>query len=334
MSARWPRGLPAGGRIHLWAPSSPAATVFPRRFGRGADALQALGYEVRAGASCAAAEGAGTLAPKALADELHQALANESCHAVMAVTGGWAMLPVLPLLELEEIAGAGKPIIGYSDVSSLVNVVAAAGLVAFHGPMVMPEFGEGDGPWWYTVDSFQAVVGGLQARHVVEPAPAWSDEVLWWDKDDRRRRREIRGRGYRALSYGIGEGPIWGGNVGSLCLLAGTGLWPAVPDDAVVLVEAWQIAPDEWWARLEQLRMCGVFERASAVVVGRMGQPRPTATGYDEYDDVVRMVVPAGVPVLADVDAGHTEPMCTLPIGGRARVTCAGDRCELALLAP
>jgi hypothetical protein len=80
-------------------------------------------------------------------------------------------------------------------------------------------------------------------------------------------------------------------------------------------------AVDSYLTDLEQL---GVFEAAAGLVIGR-------PYGYDEeacatlWRVVEERTRDAALPVLGDVDCGHTDPMLTLPIGARA-VLDAGAR--------
>lgn len=74
--------------------------------------------------------------------------------------------------------------------------------------------------------------------------------------------------------------------------------------------------------RLEALGFRISFGRIAALVIGRFQR----ASGMDRSTLaflVSRLDLPAGVPVVANVDAGHTDPMATIPIGGRASVEAA-----------
>ena len=333
MTINWPVPLPPRARIGVWAPSCPGPVAFPRRFERGLAALRAAGHTVTVGKSCDAALGAGTLAPDALAAELHDLL--DECDGVLAAVGGWTLTPVLPHLDWDRIGRAATPIVGYSDLTSLLNLTACrAGLVAFHGPMLISEWGEAGGPWPHTSTEFATVLGQRWTSHLVPQPLEWSDENLFWDRDDTRRQHGNSGaQPVRTLHAGCAEGRLWGGSLIVLGLLLGTPLWPAPEPGSIVLVEVDGIAPDELWARLTQFRLAGVFDDAAAVVVSKIGRPGCTVSGFADLDEVISACVPASVPLAAGVDFGHTEPMSTLPIGGWARLSCPADATpELVLL--
>ncbi|MFJ3671378.1 LD-carboxypeptidase [Streptomyces sp. NPDC090106] len=341
-AARWPEPLPDGAKLGVWAPSSPAPVVFPRRFARGLDALRRRGHTVVVGDSCRSAEGPSTLPPAALAEELHTLL--EETDGVIAAVGGWTLTPVLPYLDFDRIGRAGKPLVGYSDLTSLVNLVPhRSGLVAFHGPMTVSEWGEADGPWEATETEFDQL---LAARHpwtertvatAGERSDEWSDENLFWDREDDRRRHGHGGaQPPRVLRTGTAQGPLWGGSLLVLGLLLGTPLWPEPAPGSVLFLEADGMAPDEFWARLEQFRLAGVLDRAAGVVLSRVSGPRPTSTGFAGYDETLLRVLPDGLPVAAGLPLGHADPMLTLPVGGTARLQCQDPAAapRLTLLRP
>ncbi|MFJ6722355.1 LD-carboxypeptidase [Streptomyces sp. NPDC091259] len=337
--AQWPSPLELGARVSVWAPSSPAPHAFPRRFARGVQALRDDGFTVRTLPSCAAAEGVSTLSPVELAAELHRELQDPQCDAVVTAVGGWTLISVLPHLDWELIAEASKPLIGYSDITGLLNAVAGrSGLVTFHGPMVVSEWGEAGGPWRRTRDQFRTVtnLSAAGGEYLIEAAAEWSDELLWWDKEDTRRRAPRAGgecvRTVRA-SCTVAEGPLWGGNLTVLSLLLGTP-YLQQPEGSLVFLETEAIAPDELAARLWQLRLAGVFDKAAGVVMSRIGRPRACLSGFADYDEVIRSVVPAHLPVAAGYDLGHSEPMATLPVGGLARLECADQVLPRLVLLP
>jgi muramoyltetrapeptide carboxypeptidase LdcA involved in peptidoglycan recycling len=102
---------------------------------------------------------------------------------------------------------------------------------------------------------------------------------------------------------------------------------------AILSLELSEEAPspahvDAYLSDLEQL---GVFDAVAGLVVGRPMR-------YDDgqaaalWDVVVDRTARAGIPVLGNIDLGHTDPMLTRPIGARARLDPGGP--EFRLLEP
>lgn len=319
---RWPDPLPPEPSVGVWAPSSPAAAVYPQRFGRGVEALAASGFKVIVAESALQTGDVAPLPPQALAQELLELL--ESCDAVVAAVGGWTCIRLLQHLDYDTIGAASKPIVGYSDLTTILTVVTERSrLVTFHGPMVLSEWGEYAGPWQYTRKSFLDVLR-LEQEARYREATSWTDELLWWDRDDDRPRSPAGSHReqLRVLRPGTATGAIWGGNINALCLLAGTPFWAQPPTDAIVALEGEALSPEEYAARLEQLRLIGVFQNASGIMIGKMSQPKDAVSGFSDFDSLTLEVIRTDVPVAAGLDIGHTEPMWTLPIGAQAELTC------------
>lgn len=78
---------------------------------------------------------------------------------------------------MNSIAANPTILCGYSDITSLHHGIhRATGLVTFHGPAVIPQWGAVGGPFDYTVDHFQRVVG--EARPPGRLPHSATDEVI------------------------------------------------------------------------------------------------------------------------------------------------------------
>jgi muramoyltetrapeptide carboxypeptidase len=330
LGLRVPAAPAPGQALGLWTPSSPAPALFPRRWGRAMEALSTAGFEVVTAASTVANAGVGAADPRELAADLHRLLRDDRVGAIMGTTGGHTSSTVLRYVDWDLVREAGKPIIGYSDLTSVLwATLSRARLVSFHGPMVISEWGEFGGPWPYTVGNLRACLDPRTAPVELAPPPQWTDESLWWDSTDDRRRTAVPGT-WRCLLPGTAEGWLLPGCAPTASLLFGTPYLPDV-EGAIVCLEFLEMGPDQVWAHLTQWADSGLLDRIAGLVIGRHFRPRTAAGGSGDFDEVVRAVVGRrNLPVLVDVDFGHTEPRLTLPVGARARLDATG--CGLTLL--
>ncbi|MFC0542582.1 S66 peptidase family protein [Kutzneria chonburiensis] len=329
MVTRLPHQPAPNAAIAVWTPSSPAPALFPRRYRR---ALAALGREVVVTPSSATNNGISAADPRQLADELHKLLLDDRVGAVLCTTGGYTCSAVLRHIDWELVREAALPIIGYSDVTSMLwATLACAGLVTFHGPMLMSEWGEWGGPWAYTMDALRRALDPAMRPEPLRAPASWTDETLWWDREDTRRRVERTGP-WRCLVPGTAEGWLLPGCAQTAAYLFGTSYLPDV-DGALLCLEFTGMGPDQVWAHLIQWADSGLLDRVAGLVIGRHSGARAAAGGSTDFDAVVRAVVgDRDLPVLVDVDFGHTEPMVTLPVGSRAVLDATA--CQLTLLAP
>jgi len=293
-----PRALRAGDRIAVVAPASP----FRREeFAAGLDELRRLGFEPVYEPSVFDRQVYVAGAARTRAAAIRAALADDSVVAIMAVRGGYGSVQVLPLLDPAEVRRARKPIVGYSDLTSLLTFVNGnCGMVAFHGPTVAGRLDRGqDG---YDRASF---LGALTRDEPLGTLTSSQIEVL---------------------QGGEAAGPLFGGNLTQLAASMGTPFAFDPPVGCVLFLEDVNERPyrlDRLWT---QLSLAGVIGRAAAIVLGDF-------SGCDETDEQVRgrdtlaaLARDCAGPVLFGFPAGHTPGAAfTLPLGVRARVVTSGQ---------
>lgn len=330
-----PRVRP-GDAVAVVSPSLGAVGRWPHRVERATAYLESLGLRVLLMANATRSDGWASAPPQARADDLHQAFLDHEVAVVLAGIGGNHSNQVLPLLDYELIRAHPKVFQGYSDITVLHWAIARhAGLATFYGPALVPELGEFPRVLSHT-DRFLRAAWLGEEPIGYEPADVWTDELLDWNtKADLTRPRELRAsEGWVAIRDGAASGPLLGGCLETICWhLKGSAAW-LDPTGAILFLETSEEAPspasvDAYLTDLEQL---GVFEAAAGLVFGRpYGYPAEDAAAL--WEVVARRTEASGLPVLANVEAGHTDPMLTLPLGVEAELD-AGRRTLRLLEAP
>jgi len=328
---RPPRVQP-GDTVAVVSPSFGAVGLFPHRVERARSYLRSMGLKVRLMSNSQRAEGWVSAPPRARVDDIHQAFLDDQVRIVLAGIGGNHSNQLLTHLDYELIRSHPKIFQGYSDVTVLHwAFLKSAGLSPFHGPALVPELGENPHVLPYTDRHLRAVWFGSEPIKF-EPAGEWTDEFLdWGERQDLSRPRQLRPcEGWITLREGVAEGWLLGGCLETICWhLKGSASW-IDPVGAIFFLETSEDAPspadvDAYLTDLEQL---GVFDMAVGLVFAR-------PYGYDEErtDALWRVVTErtekAAIPVLANVDLGHTDPMLTLPLGATARLDAGAKHLEL-----
>ena len=147
----FPPSVKPGDTVMLVSPSSPLVKDQPVE--ELAQLVETLGFRVRVGASChsSTARGYAAAPPEVRAADIHTGFADPSVRAVWCTRGGSTAWQLLPLLDYDLIRANPKPLIGFSDVTTLhLAVGQRCGLVTYHGPTANRVFGwgEGDGFSW------------------------------------------------------------------------------------------------------------------------------------------------------------------------------------------
>jgi len=289
--------------------------------------MRAHGYDVVVAEHATGNDGIAAAAPASVAADLHALLSDDRVDAVVCAAGGHTSSLVLPFVDWDLVREAAKPIIGYSDATAVLwATLVHAGLITYHGPMAVSEWGEHGGVMPYTAEQFSTVVFGTPAGgvHEIEPPGRWTDEVLWWDTEDDRPRITHAGD-WRCLVPGVAEGWLLPGCANTAGLLFGTGHLPDT-EGAILCLDFFGSSPEKVWVQLGQWAEAGLLKGLAGAVIARHGCPRAAAAGSTDFDGVLLNVFgPLGIPVLVDVDFGHTEPRLTLPVGGPALLD-AGHR--------
>ncbi|MBK5228343.1 MAG: LD-carboxypeptidase [Actinobacteria bacterium] len=198
----------------------------------------------------------------------------------------------------------------------------------FYGPALVSELGEHPQVLPYT-DRWLRAAWLHSEPLAFEPAEEWTDEFLDWDeKRDLERPRTLhKGNGWVCIRPGRAEGSLLGGCLETIAWhVRGTDIW-IDPGGAVLFLETSEESPSpaHVYGYLTTLERDGVLDLIAGLVIGR-------PYGYDEeakkalFEVIARHTESAGIPVLADVDLGHTDPMLTLPLGATATLDAAGLR--------
>ena len=309
-----PPRLAPGARIALIAPAGPLLERDDRT--RGEELCRALGMEPVMAPNAGSRYGylAGTDEQR-LAD-LNAALTNARVDAVWCLRGGYGMTRILPGVDFAALERHPKPVIGYSDITALINAIARrSGVVAFHGPMSRSSLS----PFsrWH----FDRVLTNLSEAgrlgRIAQPA-----DVLV--------PRENR---LVTLSPGVAEGRLAGGNLTMIQALIGTQYFPDL-DDAILFLE--DVGEDLYSVdrMLAHLRMIGALARLKGVIVGRFTEmKRGTDDGALGFDEVLETYfLPLKIPVAYGFPLGHIDDQWTLPIGVKARLDASA--CEVEVLEP
>jgi len=264
--------------------------------------IEALGLRTRVAPNAMARHGFLAGSDEQRLADLNDALRDPEVRGIFALRGGYGTMRLLPHVDYDALARDPKVVLGYSDLTALLNTMTArTGVVTLHGP--------------------------------VATSGAWSERVREW------LRPMLFGRdvptnhsdeGALVITGGAASGRIAGGNLSLVASLLGT---PYAIDfrDAIVVLEDVDEAPYRVDRMLTQMRLAGAFDGARAVLFGH-------CVGCDVEDDHVYGDVKLhdvlkdrlgdlALPVLAEVPVGHMDEQWTLPIGAQA--TLDADRHSL-----
>lgn len=231
-------------------------------------------------------------------DELEEALADPEAVAIVAARGGYGTTRLLPDLCVDRIRDAGKPLVGFSDITALHALWQRAEVSSLHGSMVAA-LGRSDpetrAEWIAALEGDAPPLGGLEE---------WA--------------------------AGSAEGPLVGGNLAVLGALVGTPYAPPL-EGALLLLEDIGERPYRIDRVLTSMRHAGWLQRVAGVVVGELKDCRAGSDGVTPEAVLRERLGDLGVPVAGALPVGHGVVNTPLWLGRRYRLDAGAGSLEPVL---
>jgi muramoyltetrapeptide carboxypeptidase len=222
---------------------------------------------------------------------------NPQVKAVIASTGGYGAVRLLPHLEPSIFENNPKALVGYSDITALhLWLMRRANLRSFHGP---------------TVDDL--------VPSVRDPTMASLLTALTTPCPPTKLGRELS----RGVVPGKATGRLVGGNLSLVQQTIGTS-YQVDLDGAILFIEETRDPMSVVDERLVHLRAAGLLENVTGIVFGQLSLDR---SEEDEFEDfLLDLISDLDVPVLMDFPAGHENPNLTIPFGTEVELVVEEQR--------
>lgn len=266
--------------------------------------------------------------PQARAEDLMNAFKDPTIKGIFSNIGGSESIRLLPYIDFDVIRDNPKVFIGYSDSTVTHLFCHKAGISSFYGPAILMDFAENVEMHEYTVEALKKALFTVSAIGEVKPATEWTSERLEWIIENKDKKRKMNtNKGYELLQgSGIAQGRLIGGCIEVLEFAKGTSLWPAKEywKDSILFFETSEELPTpsniEYWLRNYGTQ--GILQQAKGIIFGKPQNEKY----YEEYKESIRVIMKElsleNLPVLYNLNFGHTEPKFVLPYGAMAEINC------------
>ncbi|MCX6784471.1 MAG: LD-carboxypeptidase [Candidatus Komeilibacteria bacterium] len=258
--------------------------------------------------------------------DLHQAFSDKNVKAIFSVIGGFNSNQLLRYLDWDLIKSNPKIFCGYSDTTAISDALyAKTGLVNYYGPSYS-SFGQ-KLYFDYTLEYMKKCLLDSET-FVLEPSQQWSDDVWYLDQQNR---KLITNEGPWIINEGLAEGIILGGNLCTFNLLQGTEYFPDLTDSILFLEDDEIVFPEIFDRDLQSLIHLPDFSGVKGLAIGRF-QKASNMT----KEKLIRIIKTKKelnhLPVVANLDFGHTDPQFTFPIGGISQIDSANNHFQLKII--
>lgn len=339
MKFHQPSRLKPGDKVAILSPSSGMPFLFPWVYEQGLERLKSV-FHLDPVEFPSARQSSDYLSrhPQARADDINRAFSDPSIKAIIATIGGNDQIRILPYLDKNVISVNPKIFMGYSDCTNLHLFLWNLGIISYYGGAIMTQFARGGGMEEYTIQSirkafFDSSIGEIQASSEYSDA-----DLEWADKKNLSKKPPSypgKGWGWHNWNNQLITGRLWGGCLEVLDFhLSVKRYLPDVDrlNETVLFIETSEEMPTEGFVYrfIASLGELGLLKRFKAILVaypkGQFCDKLPPG-GRDAYlinqQEAIKNALKdyqAAIPVVFNMNFGHTDPQMILPNGGNVSI--------------
>lgn len=291
-----PPSLKPGDTIALICPAHPL--LAKEDLDIATETLNALGFKVRVGKHVTDRYGYLAGKDKDRAADVNEMFSDKAVQGIIAIHGGWGCARILPYLDYDLIKKNPKVLMGYSDITALLNAIyTKTGLVTFHGPVASSTWNS------FTVDSFKKVLIDAEKAEFKNPTKITTGLVQTQDR-------------IQTISSGIANGELVGGNLTVLSAMVGSSYLPNFKGKILFLEDIGE-SIYRIDRMLTHLKLAGILEQISGFIWGKCSDcPPEKGFGSLTFDDLFNdHIKPLGIPAFSGSMIGHITDKFTIPIG-------------------
>lgn len=267
--------------------------------------LRKLGYKTKLGKNVFGQHGYFSATDEERANEFMELIQDDEVNGIFFIRGGWGCARILDLLDYQIISRNPKVIMGFSDITALLNAITInAGIVTFHGP-------GGNSTWNdYSVNYINRLLRD-------------GEKVVYQNSS--------ADLSIKTYTSGKAEGGFYGGNLSVLCGMVGS---KYLPDwyGKILFIEDVGEEPYRIDRMLTQLKLAGVFNQISGLVLGnfRKCTPEEPHRSFTLEEVFEQHFTDAGFPVFYGAQIGHVRNKFTVPVGVKVQIDADTGTIEMS----
>ncbi len=253
--------------------------------------------------------------PQQRALDLMEAFKNPKIKAVFANIGGSDSHKLIPFLDIDLIQRNPKPILGFSDITSLHLFMYNLGVQTYYGPSVMDGFAENVNMHKFTKDSIKKALFSNKEQRIVQ-SKKWTSEYLEWSNEENDEiKRKMKSENHFQIWNNFKDnifGKLIGGCLDTIIQIKDEPFFPKINKwkDAVIFLETSEnkMSPIDFEKSL--IKLDTEISLCKAVIFGK---PKDEEY-FDEYLEIIERNIKK--PTIFNLNFGHTSPIFTIPYGG------------------
>lgn len=218
---------------------------------------------------------------------------DDNVKAIICLEGGQTCNTFIDLLDYEKIKKHPKILVGYSDITVLLQTIyKKTGLITFSGPDFI-SFGLDNADEQYKIfeDAFV------------------NKKLLYFENNEK---KIIKGKSIEGISIGT--------NLGCMMYLLGTEYLPDL-QNKVLFIESYNTSPNECQRRFAHLKQNGIFEKVKGIVIGYNYDLQKNGDLYPQMEDILLDYIKEyHITIVKCNDFGHKIINAIIPIGCSCKI--------------
>jgi muramoyltetrapeptide carboxypeptidase LdcA involved in peptidoglycan recycling len=263
---------------------------------------------------------------KSRIEDLHEAFSDTDVDGILTVIGGYNSNQMLKYIDYDLLAKNPKIFCGFSDVTAIANAITTkSNFITYTGPHFSSwaiKYG-----FEYSIDNFIKCCMSDESFELF-PSSEWSDDPWYMDQE---KREFIKNEGYWTINSGKAKGRTVGSHVRCLSALQGTEYWPNLENTILLLEEDAETNPPLFDRLLQSLIQLPDFSGVKGIIIGRF-QKDSKMTKEKLHKIIKEKPELDSIPIVANVNFGHTLPLATLPIGGEIEIEVSENKAKIVIL--
>lgn len=285
--AIYPPPIDKGDTIGLVAPAG--SLINKENFSSGLKLLEQKGFQVKYNKKQLNAKGYLAGSDQDRADEFNRLWSDPEVKALVAVRGGYGCLRMLDLIDMKQIRKTPKILIGFSDLTILLNAIhQKTRLVTFHGPVV-------------------TTLASIDKKSEKSFFNVLSDKTP--DK--------IKPSNLKIVKEGKAKGVLLGGNLATIVHTIGTP-YEIAWDDTILFIEDVGEPPYRLDRMLTHLDKAGRLQRIKGLILGTFTDEERKEKALLQNTvrtRILDLLKDKAIPIWDNFPIGHSRRNLTLPVG-------------------
>jgi len=287
-----PEKLKIGDTIGVVAPSNPIINENIEEIAQAKKIIENLGFKVKFSKNIFSNTNGYSATAKEKAEDINAMFADKDVKMIWCAKGGENSNSTFEYLDYELIKQNPKIICGYSDITSITNMITAkTGLVTF------------------SATNFKTIATDETDYSLKEVLKRFVDCSLEFGETE---------EGYQTIQEGVAEGELIGGNL-SLTRGMVAGKYSIDFTDKILFLEelGFESGPELVNNFLYYMKQNGVFDKVKGILIGNY-----THESGVQLEQILMDVIGDEFkgPIIKSENFGHIERKTVIPIGTKAKI--------------